>query len=97
MNEDQNGLTPFAKGAICANMAWLTVWPADVVKTQRQSGNYDEKTGIVSLLQEGLKSHPDQLTDWMISEARRRFVAAQPDLPPVTPPLLRGHIGYGHY
>jgi solute carrier family 25 carnitine/acylcarnitine transporter 20/29 len=26
MNEGQTGLTPFAKGAICANMAWLTVW-----------------------------------------------------------------------
>jgi solute carrier family 25 (mitochondrial carnitine/acylcarnitine transporter), member 20/29 len=26
MNEQQTGLTPFAKGAICANMAWLTVW-----------------------------------------------------------------------
>lgn len=25
-NEGQTGLTPFAKGAICANMAWLTVW-----------------------------------------------------------------------
>jgi hypothetical protein len=26
MNENENGLTPFAKGAICANLAWLTVW-----------------------------------------------------------------------
>ena len=33
-------------GAICANLAWLTVWPGDVVKTQRQSGNYD---GVSSL------------------------------------------------
>jgi solute carrier family 25 carnitine/acylcarnitine transporter 20/29 len=24
--EDGSGLTPFAKGAICANCAWLTVW-----------------------------------------------------------------------
>jgi solute carrier family 25 (mitochondrial carnitine/acylcarnitine transporter), member 20/29 len=40
MNEQRTGLTPFAKGAICANLAWLTVWPADVIKTQRQSGNY---------------------------------------------------------
>jgi solute carrier family 25 carnitine/acylcarnitine transporter 20/29 len=23
---DSSGLTPFAKGAICANLAWLTVW-----------------------------------------------------------------------
>lgn len=26
MNESSDGLTPFAKGAICANLAWLTVW-----------------------------------------------------------------------
>ena len=39
MNQEQTRLTPFAKGAICANLAWLTVWPGDVVKTQRQSGN----------------------------------------------------------
>lgn len=26
MNEEQNNLTPFVKGAICANLAWLTVW-----------------------------------------------------------------------
>ena len=38
-NEDGSALAPFAKGAICANLAWLTVWPGDVVKTQRQSGN----------------------------------------------------------
>lgn len=29
MDEKQTGLTPFAKGAICANMAWLTVWVSD--------------------------------------------------------------------
>jgi solute carrier family 25 carnitine/acylcarnitine transporter 20/29 len=38
---DGSQLTPFAKGAICANMAWLTVWPGDVIKTQRQSGNFE--------------------------------------------------------
>jgi hypothetical protein len=26
MTNDNSGLTPFAKGTICANMAWLTVW-----------------------------------------------------------------------
>ena len=46
MTNDGTGLTPFAKGAICANLAWLTIWPADVVKTQRQSGNY---SGVSSL------------------------------------------------
>ena len=54
--EDGLGLAPFAKGAICANMAWLTVWPADVVKTQRQSGNYDPKVSSLSLLRDNLKN-----------------------------------------
>ncbi|CAB9502716.1 Mitochondrial basic amino acids transporter [Seminavis robusta] len=54
MNSEQTGLTPFAKGAICANMAWLTVWPADVIKTQRQSGNYEKST--LSLLRDNLRS-----------------------------------------
>jgi solute carrier family 25 carnitine/acylcarnitine transporter 20/29 len=56
MNETHTGLTPFAKGAICANLAWLTVWPADTIKTQRQSGFYDDRKGLVSLLQENIKS-----------------------------------------
>jgi solute carrier family 25 carnitine/acylcarnitine transporter 20/29 len=34
------GLGPFWTGAICANLAWLTIWPLDVVKSQMQSGNY---------------------------------------------------------
>ena len=56
MTDDHSSLTPFAKGAICANLAWLTVWPADVVKTQRQSGNYDERRSSLSLLQENLRT-----------------------------------------
>eukprot|EP00566_Odontella_aurita_P017122 CAMPEP_0113559648 /NCGR_PEP_ID=MMETSP0015_2-20120614/19010_1 /TAXON_ID=2838 /ORGANISM="Odontella" /LENGTH=263 /DNA_ID=CAMNT_0000461301 /DNA_START=420 /DNA_END=1208 /DNA_ORIENTATION=- /assembly_acc=CAM_ASM_000160 len=53
---DGMSLTPFAKGAICANLAWLTVWPADVVKTQRQSGNYDINVSSWKLLMENVKS-----------------------------------------
>ena len=56
MDEGESNLSPFAKGAICANLAWLTVWPADVVKTQRQSGNYDPKISSFELLRENLKS-----------------------------------------
>eukprot|EP00980_Cylindrotheca_fusiformis_P005743 scaffold1194_cov127-Cylindrotheca_fusiformis.AAC.20 len=41
MQPSGDGLTPFAKGAICANLAWLTIWPMDVLKTQRQSGNFE--------------------------------------------------------
>lgn len=32
-------LSPFWLGSICANLAWLTIWPMDVVKTQLQSGD----------------------------------------------------------
>lgn len=53
---DGTGLTPFAKGAICANFAWLTVWPADVVKTQRQSGNYDSNVSSRKLLMDNVRS-----------------------------------------
>lgn len=34
------GLNPFLDIALTANMAWLTVWPLDVVKSQMQSGNF---------------------------------------------------------
>ena len=37
-------LPPFALGSICANMAWLTIWPMDVVKSQIQSGAHDGKS-----------------------------------------------------
>eukprot|EP01047_Picozoa_sp_COSAG01_P059262 COSAG01_NODE_7091_length_3358_cov_5.097269_3_plen_121_part_00 len=56
---DGAGLTPFAKGAICANLAWLTVWPADVIKTQRQSGNYRSgpaSTSVLTLFKQNLAS-----------------------------------------
>lgn len=55
MTEDRTSLAPFAKGAICANLAWLTVWPADVIKTQRQSGNYASKSTF-RLLQENFQT-----------------------------------------
>jgi solute carrier family 25 (mitochondrial carnitine/acylcarnitine transporter), member 20/29 len=55
MTEDQQGLVPFAKGSICANLAWLTVWPADVIKTQRQSGNYVSQSTL-QLLQQNIQS-----------------------------------------
>ena len=54
-NNDSSGLSPFAKGAICSNLAWLSCWPMDVVKTQRQSGNFDPSTGALDLLKENMK------------------------------------------
>lgn len=38
------GLTPFMTGGICANLAWLTIWPLDVVKSQLQSGNFSQQS-----------------------------------------------------
>ena len=49
MSQDGSSLAPFAKGAICANLAWMTVWPFDVIKTQRQSG-YSSGVGPSALL-----------------------------------------------
>jgi len=54
-NEDSSGLSPFAKGAICANLAWLTCWPMDVLKTQRQSGNFNTETSALELFKENMK------------------------------------------
>lgn len=34
------GLGAFWTGAVCSNLAWLTVWPLDVVKSQLQSGKF---------------------------------------------------------
>lgn len=34
------GLSPFWLGAVSSNLAWLTIWPLDVIKSQVQSGNY---------------------------------------------------------
>jgi solute carrier family 25 carnitine/acylcarnitine transporter 20/29 len=34
------GLGPFWTGAVCSNLAWLTVWPLDVTKSQVQSGKF---------------------------------------------------------
>lgn len=39
----------FIEGAVCASLAWLTVWPLDVVKSQIQSGLYNDK-GYFNLL-----------------------------------------------
>lgn len=48
-------LPPFALGSICANMAWLTIWPMDVVKSQIQSGAHEGKS-IVSLLKDVIRT-----------------------------------------
>ena len=54
-NEDSTNLTPFAKGALCSNLAWLSCWPFDVIKTQRQSGNFDPNVSAIQLLKDNAK------------------------------------------
>lgn len=37
-------ISPFVLGSVCANLAWLSIWPLDVVKTAIQSGQYKDKS-----------------------------------------------------
>ena len=48
-------LSPFFLGSICANLAWLTIWPLDVAKSQLQSGKYEGKS-FTYLLQDTIKT-----------------------------------------
>lgn len=49
------GLSPFWSGAICSNLAWLTVWPLDVAKSQIQSGLHAHKS-IAALVLANMRS-----------------------------------------
>jgi len=49
-------ISPFWTGALCSNLAWLTIWPLDVIKSQRQSGNYESRSSA-SLLLEAYRTH----------------------------------------
>lgn len=49
-------LPPFVEGALCANLAWLTVWPLDVVKSQAQSGKFRREDGLRPLLRAAFAS-----------------------------------------
>eukprot|EP00516_Mucochytrium_quahogii_P003330 CAMPEP_0203754550 /NCGR_PEP_ID=MMETSP0098-20131031/8140_1 /ASSEMBLY_ACC=CAM_ASM_000208 /TAXON_ID=96639 /ORGANISM=" , Strain NY0313808BC1" /LENGTH=224 /DNA_ID=CAMNT_0050645625 /DNA_START=395 /DNA_END=1069 /DNA_ORIENTATION=+ len=48
-------LGPFLTGAISANLAWMTIWPLDVLKSRRQSGMYAGKSSV-SLMVDIVKS-----------------------------------------
>lgn len=48
-------LGAFLTGALCSNLAWLTIWPLDVVKSQIQSGNYQSKS-IPQLILDNVRS-----------------------------------------
>ena len=43
----EGGLSPFMTGAVCSNLAWMTIWPLDVAKTQLQSGKYKDQSLFV--------------------------------------------------
>lgn len=50
------GLNDFMTGGICASLAWLTIWPFDVIKTQRQSGKYQHQNSfelLVTIIKHG--------------------------------------------
>mmetsp|Transcript_40586 Transcript_40586/g.114838 ORF Transcript_40586/g.114838 Transcript_40586/m.114838 type:complete len:291 (+) Transcript_40586:70-942(+) len=49
------GLNAFCTGALCSNLAWLSVWPLDVVKSQRQSGLFPGASSF-ALLSEAARS-----------------------------------------
>lgn len=54
--EERRGttVTPFIKAGTCANMAWLTVWPLDVIKTRRQSGKFEGES-LAWLLRDAIR------------------------------------------
>lgn len=41
-------------GAVCASMAWATIWPFDVVKSRVQSGNFEGRN-VTQVLREVVK------------------------------------------
>jgi solute carrier family 25 carnitine/acylcarnitine transporter 20/29 len=50
-----NGLGPFWTGAVCSNLAWLTIWPLDITKSQVQSGKFPGQS-FASLLVGNIRS-----------------------------------------
>lgn len=65
-------VTPFVKAGLCANLAWLTIWPLDVVKTRRQSGKYDGKS-VAWILRDAFRSN--QLYRGLSVGMLRSFIA----------------------
>jgi len=48
-------LGSFLTGAICSNLAWITIWPLDVAKSAAQSGLYEGRSNM-SLIYEVFRS-----------------------------------------
>mgnify|MGYP003887484885 CR=1 FL=1 len=65
-------LSPFWMGGICSNMAWLTVWPLDVVKSRIQSGKFEGKN-MLQVLNEVRRS--GHLVSGLVPGLARSFLA----------------------
>jgi len=48
--------SPFLMGGACATMAWITVWPLDVVKSRMQSGQLDNQKQMTEILMDVIRS-----------------------------------------
>jgi hypothetical protein len=55
LSKQLNGGEPlpaFWGGGIAATLAWLTIWPLDVVKSRIQSGLIDNKQSVLTILKQ---------------------------------------------
>lgn len=68
------GLSPFWAGAINSSLAWLTIWPLDVVKSRMQSGLYPNKS-FLHVFGDIVKNHPNQLLSGVVPGLLRSSVA----------------------
>jgi solute carrier family 25 carnitine/acylcarnitine transporter 20/29 len=65
-------LSPFWLGGICANLAWMTIWPLDVVKSRMQSGKYEGKSMVHVLMDARRSGH---LYRGLLPGLTRSFIA----------------------
>ena len=54
LQQNEMELSPFLKAGLCANLAWFSVWPLDVIKTRRQSGKFEGRS-LVWLLRDAIR------------------------------------------
>lgn len=72
ISDQMGGLSPFWKGGICANLAWLTIWPLDVTKSRLQSGKFEGK-GLYHVLSDIIKK--GHLFQGLLPGLTRSFIA----------------------
>ena len=70
------GMSPFFAGAINSSLAWLTVWPLDVVKSRIQSGlSHYKGRGYFYILGDIVRNHPRQLLSGIVPGLARSSIA----------------------